>query len=147
MKRLTELDQEKEKRKLNRVTRILEIIGTVIIGLILSVFIFGKNFDYCEHALEIQSIHLNGVVKKKIDLTWNHNDHALRITNNDGQIIFFNLTHDANKGKSGQSSLWENINQGDSIAKKSGEFHVRFKKLGQKWMEENLKYDLLQCNN
>lgn len=148
MRRLPEISQSKEQRKLTRRTRVLEVVGTVIFGSILGLLIFfGKNFNYCEHVLEIQSIQINGVVTEKFHRSWDRNYHGLKVVNDNGKTISLNLTHDLNFGKNGRSILWEKISQGDSIAKKSGELAVEFKKIDQSWRVQILKYDLQQCKN
>lgn len=148
MRRLPEISQAKEQRKLNLETRVLEVVGTIIFGSLLGYFIFfGKIFNYCEHVLEIQSIQLNGVVTEKFHWSWDHNNHGLKIINDNGKTISLNLTHDLNSGKNGRSILWEHISQGDSIFKKPGELDVRFKNNDQNWKIQKLKYDLYQCKN
>jgi hypothetical protein len=147
MKRLPEISQGKEQRKLNRVTSVLEVTGTIIFGSLLGLIIFGKSFNYCEHVFEIQSIQLNGVVTEKFHRRWDRNYHELKIIDNNVETISLNLTHDLNFGKNGRSILWENISQGDSIIKKSGELDVRFKNNDQSWKIQKLKYDLTQCDD
>ncbi|GAB2482890.1 hypothetical protein [Algoriphagus taiwanensis] len=147
MKRLPEIFQGNEQRKLNRVTSVLEVTGTIIFGSLLGLFIFGKSFNYCEHVLEIQSIQLNGVVTEKFLRSWDRNYHGLKIMDDNGETISLNLTLDLNIGKNGRSILWENISQGDSIIKKSGDLDVRFKNDDQSWKMQKLKYDLTQCKD
>ncbi|WP_139316531.1 hypothetical protein [Algoriphagus marinus] len=128
--------------------RVSGIAGTIIFGSLLGYSIFfGKIFNYCEHVLEIQSIEFSGLVTEKFHQAWNRNYHGLKIIDDNGEIIYLNLTNDLNFGKNGRSILWENLSQGDSIIKESGELGVRFKNHDQSWKMQKLKYDLTQCKN
>lgn len=146
MTRLNDIDQKLEKKIASRVTTILSICVALVLGFF-AFAIFGRKYDYCKEALEIKAMSLNGIVVEKVDMTWNHNSHGLKIRNIGEQEIYIALSADANTGTSGQSRLWEQVTPGDSILKQADGFDVQFKKVGHAWSKESLKYDLRQCKD
>ena len=95
MTRLNDIDQKLEKKIASRVTTILSICVALVLGFF-AFAIFGRKYDYCKEALEIKAMSLNGIVVEKVDMTWNHNSHGLKIRNIGEQEIYIALSADTN---------------------------------------------------
>tara|TARA_R110000850_G_C9940866_1_gene462888 strand:+ start:1059 stop:1493 length:435 start_codon:yes stop_codon:yes gene_type:complete len=142
MTRLTDLDQKKEKIKVERIALIGEVVGTFMLAFILLILIFGKKFDYCEHINEIKSLDFSGVVQEKVDNMWDHGSHGLDIETNDSEVIYLSLTEDENLTN---QRLWKIVSEGDSIKKFKNEFVIWTKVKNEQWKKTKLVFSETQC--
>ena len=142
MTRLTDIDQGKEKRKVERFAGISAITGAVILAFIVWIFIFGKMFDYCEHITEIKSLEFSGLVHEKVDNMWNRGNHGHDIETNKKEIVYLSLTKDSNRTN---QRLWTIVSEGDSIKKFKNEFYVWTKVKNERWTKTKLIFSETQC--
>lgn len=144
MTRLTDLNQNKEKRKIERISIIGDVAGIFIIGLVLGILIFGKEFDYCEHIADIKLLDFNGVVHEKVDNMWDHGSHGLDIKTIEAEIIYLSLAEDDNRTN---QRLWKIVSEGDSIKKHKNEFFIWIKGKNENWKKTKLVFSETQCRN
>jgi len=142
--RLKDINQKKESKK---AYRLRWVMGACFAMFLLSFFfllVFGKTFNYCEHALEIRDLEFAGTVAEKIYQPWNHGEYGLEISIQDKTKKYLRLKSDRNT-KDGKSELWQVASVGDSIRKNSGGFDVDIQTEGLRWVRVKLRYDLLGC--
>lgn len=122
------------------------LILFVVIPIIMGWFIFAgyvKIYDKCEEAQNIHNLYFNGIVVEKKDANQFSRSQYLVIQSNPNKDDFLFLGHDQNFNKeTGNSTIWELINIGDSTVKESGSFKVKYKKSNQNWKSKQLGFKL-----
>ena len=131
---------EKRENFLNRL-RLPMLVAAIFFG----VFIFSnvEVYDRCTAAEEMYNLSFNGVVKEKVNQSWNHGMHYL-IISSDNEDVYFHTSDELRRHKETHKSyIWEILSEGDQIRKKPNEFFIDYKKEGmENWLRSKVVYKL-----
>ncbi|WP_421762849.1 hypothetical protein [Ekhidna sp.] len=137
------------KKRIQKTKGIL--IATVLIItfiIILLEFIspdFINVYNKCDEAQEINEMTFKGVISKKRNPNSQHGLHFLVITSQNEKEIVLVLDGDSIKSSSsGRSYLWEFLNVGDSVLKRSGTFEISYKKPKGVWEIQAMGFNLCE---